>query len=397
MIPSPSTLPTSAHSQPVTGNDAASTTESTAAGLHPATVAGASVGVVIGVIIVLLVLVFIIFYCRFPQKLLKFIFNIHLKVAGLRRKSAISSVDGFEFHYAERGRPSEETDNPSLLLIHGFSDGVTAWSGVVQQIPSHVHCVALDLPAHGRSQVRDRDDLSLTGFTNKVHEFVVTLGLNKVPSGIHVLGHSLGGAIAGNYGANFGKKDGVKLVTLVCPAMKTPHNSEFWDAVIAGEFEQWLLPESPESTRRMLSRTMNIEEKQLERGQQLIKGLTMMRSKRNENYRRVWKNFEPEIVNSQSIVASWSANECPSQVIWGSDDRIIDKSGADVLVKILPDAQVDMLDNHGHSVNMECPKEFADLVVQFRDGKKKSLEAAASKNGTGQRLLAKRDSEDSQV
>ena len=74
------------------------------------------------------------------------------------------------------------------------------------------------------SQVRDRDDLSLTGFTNKVHEFVVTLGLNKVPSGIHVLGHSLGGAIAGNYGANFGKKDGVKLVTLVCPAMKTPHN-----------------------------------------------------------------------------------------------------------------------------------------------------------------------------
>ena len=71
-------------------------------------------------------------------------------------------------------------------------------------------------------QVRERDDLSLTGFTNKVHEFVKTIGLDQVPAGIHVLGHSLGGAIAGNYGAHFGKKDGVKLVTLVCPAMRTP-------------------------------------------------------------------------------------------------------------------------------------------------------------------------------
>ena len=123
-----------------------------------------------------------------------------------------------------------------------------------------------------------------------------------------------------------------------------------------------------------------------------------MRHKRNENYRRVWKNMEPEIENSQAIVATWAANECPSQVIWGSDDRIIDKSGAQVLVKILPDSQLDMLENHGHSVNIECPREFADLIVKFREGKRKSLEAAASKNGkqagTNDRLLARQDSDD---
>ena len=61
-------------------------------GLHPATVAGASVGTIIGVLIVLIVLIFIVAYFRFPQKLLKWIMNLHLKVAGLRRKSVISST-----------------------------------------------------------------------------------------------------------------------------------------------------------------------------------------------------------------------------------------------------------------------------------------------------------------
>ena len=96
-------------------------------------------------------------------------------------------------------------------------------------------------------QVRDRDDLSLTGFTNKVHEFVMTIGLDKVPSGIHVLGHSLGGAIAGNYGAHFGKKDGVKLVTLVCPAMRTPQNRWGWlfDALVSSHIQLTFLYQRP--------------------------------------------------------------------------------------------------------------------------------------------------------
>ena len=67
-------------------------TAADAAGLHPATVAGASVGTIILVLLVLIVVLFFVAYHRFPQKLLKWILNLHLRVAGLRRKSAISSV-----------------------------------------------------------------------------------------------------------------------------------------------------------------------------------------------------------------------------------------------------------------------------------------------------------------
>ena len=63
-----------------------------AAGLHPATVAGASVGTIIGILIVTFVVLFFVAYFRFPQKLLKWVMNLHLRVAGLRRKSAISAV-----------------------------------------------------------------------------------------------------------------------------------------------------------------------------------------------------------------------------------------------------------------------------------------------------------------
>ena len=68
------------------------TSESLASGYHPATVAGASVGVIIGIVIVVFVILFFVVYFRFPQKLLKCILNLHLRVAGLQRKSAISTT-----------------------------------------------------------------------------------------------------------------------------------------------------------------------------------------------------------------------------------------------------------------------------------------------------------------
>ena len=143
------------------------------------------------------------------------------------------------------------------------------------------------------------------------------------------------------------------------------------DVVEKGDFESWLIPETPEDTKLMLSRLMNVDDKQLERGSRLIQGLTHLRGERNETYRRVWRLFEPEIEKSAATVAAWNRIECPAQVIWGLDDRIVDASGANVLVDTLPDCRLDSMNAHGHAVNKECPEELAQLVVEFRDCQKK--------------------------
>ena len=63
------------------------------------------------------------------------------------------------------------------------------------------------------------------------------MGLDRVPAGLHVLGHSMGGYIAGSLAALHGEELHVSLLTLVAPAMVTPTPSPFWSAVLEGKFE----------------------------------------------------------------------------------------------------------------------------------------------------------------
>lgn len=44
---------------------------------------------------------------------------------------------------------------------------------------------------------------------------------------------------------------------------------------------------------------------------------------------------------------------------------MLDVSGADMLAKSIPNCQVELLENCGHSVVMERPRKTAKLIVDF--------------------------------
>ena len=74
-------------------------------------------------------------------------------------------------------------------------------------------------------------------FASFVRAFILAVGLDRGPAGLHVLGHSMGGNIAGSLAALYGEELHVRLLTLVAPAMVTPTPSPFWSAVLEGKFE----------------------------------------------------------------------------------------------------------------------------------------------------------------
>ena len=62
--------------------------------------------------------------------------------------------------------------------------------------------------------------------------------------------------------ARYGKALHVRWLTLVSPAMVTPEPSPFWNAVQEGKFEEWLIPDTLDGTRKMVMNVTNMTEEQ---------------------------------------------------------------------------------------------------------------------------------------
>lgn len=88
--------------------------------------------------------------------------------------------------YAEEG-----SGEKTLLFVHGLSSNLDAWRKNIQELKNDYRCIAVDLPGYGKSS-RNREDYSLSEYSEMLQEFVHKKGLKNVI----LAGHSMGGQIA---------------------------------------------------------------------------------------------------------------------------------------------------------------------------------------------------------
>ena len=82
----------------------------------------------------------------------------------------------------EMGNPANET----IIFLHGGGLDHTQWKEVMHHLAEHFHCVAVDLPMHGRSV---HIPLTMNGVVNQLEALFAQYGQ------VHIVGLSLGGAI----------------------------------------------------------------------------------------------------------------------------------------------------------------------------------------------------------
>lgn len=87
-----------------------------------------------------------------------------------------------EMFKVEMGNPANET----IIFLHGGGLDHTQWKEVIHHLAERFHCVAVDLPMHGRSV---HIPLTMDGVVSHLGELFAQYGQ------VHVVGLSLGGAI----------------------------------------------------------------------------------------------------------------------------------------------------------------------------------------------------------
>jgi len=86
-----------------------------------------------------------------------------------------------------------EPNNPPLVLLHGFLGDSRDFETMVPPLLGQVHCLAIDLPGHGRTQVLGKaEQYSFEKTAPSLMEFLLT----QTSPPWHLCGYSLGGRLA---------------------------------------------------------------------------------------------------------------------------------------------------------------------------------------------------------
>jgi 2-succinyl-6-hydroxy-2,4-cyclohexadiene-1-carboxylate synthase len=98
------------------------------------------------------------------------------------------SVDPYCFHYQTAGC----SNSPAILFLHGFMGDCREFEGAIAHLSNHYHCLTVDLPGHGKTQVATDEAYSIQNTAHGLIQFLRALRIQSC----FLVGYSMGGRLA---------------------------------------------------------------------------------------------------------------------------------------------------------------------------------------------------------
>lgn len=258
-------------------------------------------------------------------------------------------VGEFNVPYLEGGK------GETVFLIHGFQSNKDIWMRLAGQLTDNYHVIAIDLPAHGDSNILMDKSYAIPEQAKRVAAIMDQLGL-KQP--VHVVGHSMGGAIAFNLAAS--EPSHVKTLTLMSSAgVEAPQKSELIRQLEQGKNP--LIIRNKEDYEAMLEFTMS--------DPPYIPSFLVSELTREAMGRAAFgdKVFADMDVKNMPLKAQETLSRIavPTLILWGDEDKVVHVSSAEVFKKWLPRSEVVILKGVGHAPQIERTKETFQAYRAF--------------------------------
>jgi pimeloyl-ACP methyl ester carboxylesterase len=131
---------------------------------------------------------------------------------------------------------------PDLILLHGWQNDTTIWSGVIAELTPVARCIAVDLPGHGQTGAAPLAEYERDAVLTSLDAIVQECTQPPV-----FVGHSLGGFLSLSYAVT--RPDAVAGLVLVAagPGYRSDGPRNDWN--------QWVLdnanPDAPDGQERI--------------------------------------------------------------------------------------------------------------------------------------------------
>ncbi len=255
--------------------------------------------------------------------------------------------DGVAAHYVHSGASTLPGVMPALdrgelfVFVHDAGANLGLWRRLLPLIAERHSVIALDLPGHGRSGSTEGLE-SVEAYAEFLSHFVEVLELRP-----HVVvGKGLGASIAMRY-ATLQRREVRGLVLLGGAARVTLQDEmvESWRQVMLGRSPQ------PFSEDEFAANT--------EVGVKREAWTEQIRTDPRVRYHDfvAWRNAD--------LTGALSEVRQPVLVVSGAEDRIVAPALSQELCPMLPNARMDLVDDAGHTVELERPQSLADRIQGF--------------------------------
>ncbi len=275
--------------------------------------------------------------------------------------------DGIEIFYREAGFPSK----PTVLLLHGFPTSSHMFRNLAPLLSETYHGIAPDLPGFGFTRVPESLNYSymFANLTKTMIAFLMALGIHKYA------------VYAFDYGAPIAFRIGLEQPKAITAIISQNGNAyldgigAFWDPIKAlwandnaetrGALTSAVLTHfsttkfqyehgvsEPKLLAQIPPETYYLDQALLERPGQIDIQLSLLKD--YENNFKLYPKFQEYFRTSR----------VPVLAIWGANDVLFLKAGAEAYARDVQDLKLILLDT-GHFAPETHAKEIADEMVEF--------------------------------
>jgi pimeloyl-ACP methyl ester carboxylesterase len=273
-------------------------------------------------------------------------------------------LDGLDVHNVYGGEGPE-----SVVFIHGLgSAGYLEWRYTLPALARSHRVFAPDLPGFGRSD-KPAGGYGIPLFARVIEEYIRVRRLNPI-----LVGTSMGGRVALEVALR-SPESVRKLVLVNSLGVVRPTVQPFYPLLLlprVGEGMLGLIREAlhrlpPHEVRRYARRFMSGD---LDRvlDDAYLAGLREMHAADGfpQAYVSTVRSLaRPESYQAMSLMARLAASGLPVLLIWGAHDKLLPLARARAAQEALPGAQLAVIEDAGHSPQVERPDEFNRALETF--------------------------------
>lgn len=284
-------------------------------------------------------------YYFFPGVLLRFSIWLARRHAGLRL--AAVTVDGHRIPYLEGG------SGAPLVLLHGFGANKDNWTMVAPFLTPHFHVYIPDLPGFGDASRIDDATYDVDNQLARIAGFAETLGLDT----FHLGGNSMGGYLALLF-AHRHPQHAATLWLLAPAGAMTAEQSEVFAA-----FEDGRNPLIAEDLAAF-DQLMDLVFTQAPPMPPRFRLPLLARSRAEAAFNhKIFADIFAEPIALEDTVDGLAT---PTLLVWGDNDRVLHKSGMEIIAGLLQNVETLMMERMGHVPMVERPAESARDYLRFR-------------------------------
>lgn len=236
-----------------------------------------------------------------------------------------------------------------LFLLHGFSGDALTWQFNVGALAKHHRVTAIDLPGHGMTEAPGH-----IGYWRGMVAWVAEIASALELPPAHYAGHSLGARIL--LGAlEEGKLAALSLSLISCAGISPSYNFAFLERLSQIE----TMEDAIACVVTLLGDASDPPER-LAKG--LFQKLSTSPAKAGLKAYLASNFAEGRLLPAAPV--RWDALTCPLQIIWGTDDRIVQLPPSEWLPA---GAAVHLLDRVGHLPHITAADRINGLLIAHAD------------------------------